>query len=590
MIFDRRTHTCGQLRGGDAGKTVTVNGWVNVRRDLGGMIFIDLRDRYGITQIVFTPQENADVHARAHELRSEYVLSVTGRVQPRPAGTVNAAMPTGEVEIVAERFQVLNTSEVTPFEILDDVDANEDLRLKYRYLDLRRPILQKNLLLRSRVTQTVHRYFDEQQFVEIETPVLMKSTPEGARDYLVPSRVHEGRFYALPQSPQTYKQLLMVAGFDRYVQIVKCFRDEDLRADRQPEFTQIDLEMSFVQRDDIFLVIEGLIARILNEAAGVTLALPLPRIDYYEALTKYGSDKPDLRFGMELHTLNDIVAGSEFAVFSAAIAAGGVVTGINVKGKSDFSRKKRDELTERAKALGLGGLAWLKAAEGALQGPITKFLTPDVLDSIRAELGAEDGDLLLFAADARRRTALTALGTLRLELGRELGLVDPATHALAWIVDFPLFQYDDEAQRWVAEHHPFTGPHPSDEHLLDTDPAAVRADCYDLVWNGNEVGSGSIRIHNSELQSKVFRTLGLPEEEIQEKFGFLINAFKYGAPPHGGIALGLDRIITILLGIPSIRDVIAFPKTNSALSLMDNSPSHVSEQQLRELHIQIRPS
>ncbi|MBL0175938.1 MAG: aspartate--tRNA ligase [Ignavibacteria bacterium] len=590
MLFTKRTHTCGALRASDVGNTVSLNGWLQVRRDLGGMIFIDLRDRYGVTQVVFSPQQNPELHKRAHELRSEYVLSVTGVVSLRPSGMGNAHLPTGEVEVQATALEILNASDVTPFEILDDVDANEDLRLKYRYLDLRRPVLQKNFLLRHRVTQVVHRHFDALGFLEIETPVLMKSTPEGARDYLVPSRVHPGRFYALPQSPQQYKQLLMVAGFDRYVQIVKCFRDEDLRADRQPEFTQIDVEMSFVQRDDIFQVIEGLIASILKEALGADLALPIPRVTYDEALERYGSDKPDTRFGMRFETLNEAVAGSEFKVFADVLSAGGIVTGMNVKGKAEFSRKQLDALTERAKQLGLGGLVWAKAAEGTLQSQAAKFMTPETMLGIRAALHAEDGDLLLIVAHADRRKALHALGTIRLELGRELGLAAAGDHQLLWVVDFPLFQRDEEGQRWVAEHHPFTGPNAGDLHLLDSDPGAVHADCYDLVWNGNEVGSGSIRIHDGDLQQKVFQLMGLGDEEIREKFGFLIDAFRYGAPPHGGVALGLDRIITILAGIHSIRDVIAFPKTNSALSLMDSAPSRVSDAQLTELHILLRGS
>lgn len=589
MIFAQRTHTCGQLRASHVGSTVTLNGWVNVRRDLGGMIFIDLRDRYGITQVVFAPQHNAEVHERAHDLRSEFVLSITGTVGHRPDGMTNSSMPTGEVEVVVDSFQILNASEITPFEIKDDVDANEDLRLKYRFLDLRRPVLQKNLLLRHRVYQIVHRYFDALDFVEVETPVLMKSTPEGARDYLVPSRVHPGRFYALPQSPQQYKQLLMVAGLDRYVQVVKCFRDEDLRADRQPEFTQIDVEMSFVTAEDVYGVIEGFAQQLLRETVGTELTLPLPRLDYFEALERYGSDKPDLRFGMEMRTLNDAVAGCEFKVFSAALEQGGIVTGLAVKGvAADFSRKKFDELTERAKTLGMGGLVWLKFTEGTLQGPSAKFLDESVQHRLIDALQAEEGDVLLILADARKRAALLAMGTLRLELGRELGLVDSTKHALLWVTDFPLFQWDDETQRYYAEHHAFTSPKPTDIPLLDSDPAAVRADCYDLVWNGNEVGSGSIRIHDSALQAKIFSILGFSPEEIEEKFGFLINAFRYGAPPHGGVALGLDRIVTILAGLSSIRDVVAFPKTNSALSLMDNAPSLVAEEQLRELHISIR--
>ncbi|MBR9974085.1 MAG: aspartate--tRNA ligase [Bacteroidetes bacterium] len=588
MNFTKRTITCGEPRIDHVGQTVTLNGWVDGRRNLGGMIFIDLRDRYGLTQVVFAPDHNAAVHEQAAELRSEYVLSVTGTVRPRPEGQTNTEMPTGAVEVVVDAFEILTASEIPPFEIEDDVDAHEDLRLKYRYLDLRRPVLQKNLLLRHRIYQVVHRYFDEHDFVEVETPVLMKSTPEGARDYLVPSRVHAGKFFALPQSPQTYKQLLMVAGLDRYVQIVKCFRDEDLRADRQPEFTQIDVEMSFVQAEDIYTLLEGFARRLLKETIGYDLALPIPRLDYFEALERYGSDKPDLRFAMELVTLNEVLAGTEFKVFSSALV-GGIVSAINVKGKAEeFSRKKLDELTERAKTLGLGGLAWMKAADGGWNSPIAKFLTEPQLADIRTAMGAEDGDLVLIAADARKKKALEALGTIRLELGRELGLVDRSAHRLLWVTDFPLFQWDEEEQRFYAEHHPFTSPKASDLDLLDSEPAAARADCYDLVWNGNEVGSGSVRIHDGALQSKVFSILGLAPEEINEKFGFLINAFRFGAPPHAGIALGLDRITTILLGLTSIRDVIAFPKTNNALSLMDGSPSPASEAQLKELHIAIR--
>jgi len=589
MQFTQRTHTCGALRAANTGETVTLNGWVDGRRDLGGMIFIDLRDRYGLTQVVFAPQHNAEVHEQAHELRSEYVLSVTGTVQARPEGMANDEMPTGGIEVIVDAFEILNRSEIPPFEIEDDVDAYEDLRLKYRYLDLRRPVLQKNLLLRSKVYQVVHRYFDEHDFVEIETPVLMKSTPEGARDYLVPSRIHAGRFYALPQSPQTYKQLLMVSGFDRYMQIVKCFRDEDLRADRQPEFTQIDLEMSFVHAQDVYRLIEGLIQRMLKETLHVDLELPIPVMDYYEALERYGSDKPDLRFDMELVTLSDVLRGAEFKVFSGALEKDGIVSGINVKGRAEeFSRKKLDEVTERAKALGMGGLVWMKAADGGLTSPIAKFLSDEQLAGIRESMAAEDGDLILIVADARRKLALEALGTLRVELAKELDLVDRRAHRLLWVVDFPLFQWDDETQRYYAEHHPFTGPKPEDIPLLDSDPLRARADCYDLVWNGSEVGSGSIRIHDSALQAKIFSVLGLSEKEIEEKFGFLINAFRYGAPPHGGIALGLDRIITLLAGITSIREVIAFPKTNSALSLMDGAPSHPSADQLKELHIELR--
>jgi aspartyl-tRNA synthetase len=588
MKFTQRTHNCGKLRAEHIGEKVTVNGWVDGRRDLGGMIFLDIRDRWGLTQVNFVPDHNAELHNKAHEIRSEFVVSVTGTVQHRPDGQTNKDMPTGEIEILADDFQILNRAETIPFEIQDDVDAHEDLRLKYRYLDLRRTVMQKNLKARHSVYQVVHRYFDEHEFMEVETPFLMKSTPEGARDYLVPSRVHEGRFYALPQSPQTYKQLLMVAGVDRYMQIVKCFRDEDLRADRQPEFTQIDLEMSFVTAEDVYSLLEGFAQRVLKEVNGYDLALPIPRMTYDEAMELYGSDKPDLRFAMELHSLNEYVVNGGFKVFAEVAQKGGAVTGFTVKGKSDFSRKQLDELTERARALGAGGLAWIKFDAGEIKSPIAKFLSPEILAQIQKEMNAEDGDLILIIADAKRSLALQVAGQLRLELGKSLELIDKSKHALLWVVDFPMFHYDEEAKRFVAEHHPFTGPKPEHYELLDSDPGAVKADCYDLVWNGNEVGSGSIRIHDSALQQKVFSIMGMPDEEIHEKFGFLIDAFKYGAPPHGGLALGLDRVVAILTGETSIREVIAFPKTNSALSLMDGSPSHPSEAQLKELHLLVR--
>lgn len=587
MVFTQRTHTCGALRASHVGETVTLNGWVHGRRDLGGMIFIDVRDRYGITQVVFTSDANEQLREEAKELRSEFVISVTGIVRNRPDGMVNPAMPTGEIEVASTNLEILNRAEVPPFEVRDEIDAFEDLRLKYRYLDLRRPILQRNLLLRHKLYQIVHRYFDGRQFVEIETPVLMKSTPEGARDYLVPSRVHPGKFYALPQSPQTYKQLLMVAGLDRYVQIVKCFRDEDLRADRQPEFTQIDLEMSFVTREDVFNVIEGFMQSVLQELEGFALRTPLPRMDYFEALERYGSDKPDLRFGMELHTLNVAFVNGGFKVFADVAQRGGAISGFVVEGGASLSRKQLDELSERAKELGLGGLAWMKFSEGDVQSPIAKFLSPEIFQQLRMTTGAGDGDAMLIGAGMDKRSVWTAMGTLRVEVARARGLVDPAKHALLWVVDFPLFQYDEKEGRYFAEHHPFTGPKAEDIPKLDTNPSDVRSDCYDLVWNGNEIGSGSIRIHDSALQSKIFSILGLSEEEIKEKFGFLIDAFRYGAPPHGGIALGLDRIVAILCGISSIREVMAFPKTTSASSLMDNSPSPVSDAQLDELHLKV---
>lgn len=586
-MFNKRTHTCGELRRADSGKTVTLNGWVDSRRNLGGMLFINLRDRYGITQVVFSPEHNADLHQEAQVLKSEDVISVTGLVRERPGDNRNPHMPTGDVEVLSDSLEILSHAELPPFEIRDDVDAFEDLRLKYRYLDLRRPRLQKNLLLRHRMYQVVHRYFDERDFIEVETPVLMKSTPEGARDYLVPSRVHPGKFYALPQSPQTYKQLLMVAGFDRYVQIVKCFRDEDLRADRQPEFTQIDLEMSFITQEDIYELIEGFMAALFKEALGMEITTPFPRMDYNAAMEKYGTDKPDIRFGMPLVILNDIVADSGFRVFTDVVEKGGRVTGICVAGGAEFSRKKLDLLTERAKSLGAGGLVWMKDRNGMLESPVSKFLKNGTLEALRDVLDSNDGDLILIVADADAATASTVLGQLRIDVGEERQLYGPGSHALLWVTDFPLLQWDEDEKRWVAEHHPFTGPKAEDIHLLDSDPGKVRADCYDLVWNGTEIGSGSIRIHDAKLQQKIFSLLGLSEKEIEQKFGFLINAFQYGAPPHGGIALGFDRMVTLMAGLTSIRDVIAFPKTNSALSLMDGSPSEISPRQLLELHLRL---
>lgn len=587
MLYSQRTHTCGDLRSEHIGNRVTLNGWVASQRNLGGMIFIDLRDRYGKTQVVFLPQPDEALHARAKEIRNEFVLSITGIVQHRPEGMVNASMPTGEIEVVGDVLQVLNPSLPPPFEIADEVDAFEDLRLKYRYLDLRRPTLQNNLLLRHTMYQITHRYFDAHNFVEVETPVLMKSTPEGARDYLVPSRIHPGKFYALPQSPQTYKQLLMVAGLDRYMQIVKCFRDEDLRSDRQPEFTQIDIEMSFVRQENIFELVEGLLQELFRGVLGVEMTTPFPILDHHTALIRYGSDKPDTRFEMEIVTITDVVRESGFKVFNDIAAADGVIAGLNVKGQAGFSRSQLDVLTERAKSLGAGGLVWMKVKGDTLESPIAKFLTPELLLAIRQSFDAADGDLLLLVSGTNAKTVYQILGTLRVELGKQLQLHTANAHSLLWVVDFPLVQWDNEDGRFVAEHHPFTSPKDEDIPMLETDPLRVRANCYDLVWNGNEVASGSIRIHSSDLQAKVFSLLGLSDEEAQEKFGFLMNAFKYGAPPHGGIALGFDRMVALFTGTSSIRDVIAFPKTNSAYSLMDDSPSRVSNRQRKELHLEV---
>jgi aspartyl-tRNA synthetase len=584
--FRKRTHTCGQLRPADIGNTVTLNGWVQVRRDLGGVIFIDVRDRWGKTQVVFNPSRNPSAHTAAEALRGEYVISVTGVVERRPEGTANPELPTGDIDILAEEVQVLNRAENPPFQIEESIDAGEDLRLKYRYLDLRRPPLQKNMMMRHRVYQLVHRYFDELDFVEIETPILMKSTPEGARDYLVPSRVQRGKFYALPQSPQTYKQILMVAGFDRYVQIVKCFRDEDLRADRQPEFTQVDLEMSFVDEEDVQRVAEGLIALIFKEARGIDVQLPLPRLTYRQAMETYGSDKPDTRFGLKFTNVNELVKSSGFRVFADTVQKGGVVAGFVVPGAAGFTRNQMDNLVDYTKSLGAGGLAYIKWTDSGLETAIEKFLGKDLVKTLAERMAARQGDLMLFVADGWTK-AYSILGTLRLEMGRRLNLLDESLHHFLWVTEFPMFEFSEEEKRYVAMHHPFTSPHPDDVKKLEADPASARARAYDLVLNGNEIAGGSIRIHDNGMQRRVFSLMGISDEEAERKFGFLLGAFKYGAPPHGGIAFGFDRIMMLLTGGKSIRDVIAFPKTASAVSPMDDSPSDVDERQLRELHIRI---
>jgi aspartyl-tRNA synthetase len=584
--FAKRTHTCGELRESETGKRVTLNGWVDVRRDLGGVIFIDLRDRYGKTQVVFNPQQNAVVHQLAKELRSEFVIAVGGTVERRPEGTRNSELSTGMIDVLADDLAILNRSDTPPFPIDDSVDAGEELRLKYRYLDLRRPQLQRNMMFRSQLSQLVHRYFEERQFVEIETPCLMKSTPEGARDYLVPSRVHRGKFYALPQSPQTYKQILMVSGFDRYVQLVRCFRDEDLRADRQPEFTQIDVEMSFVDEADVRTVAEGLVQRIFKELKGIDIPLPLPRLTYREAMETYGSDKPDTRFGMTLGCVNDLLADTPFRVFSETLKKGGVVSGFVVPGGGSFTRNQMDNLTEFTKSLGAGGLVYFKWTPNGIESPVEKFLGKAVIGRILSAMGAREGDLALLVADVWAK-AYNVLGGLRLEMGRRLQLIDETAFSLLWVTEFPLVEYDGEEKRYVAVHHPFTAPHPEDVSMLESDPGGARARAYDLVLNGTEIAGGSIRIHDSTLQRRLFTLLGISEEEATMKFGYLLKAFKFGAPPHGGIAFGFDRLVMLLTGMKSIRDVIAFPKTASAFSLMDEAPNDVDERQLRELHIRV---
>jgi len=583
----KRTHLCGDLSAEQIGQDVCVMGWVQRRRDHGGLIFIDLRDRTGIIQLALDPDRDLASHKKGEQVRNEFVLAARGKVSPRPEGTVNPKMKTGEVEIEITELLILNRSETPPFMLDEFTDVAENIRLKYRYLDLRRPALQKNMIMRHLVAKTVRSYFDEQGFIEIETPVLTKSTPEGARDYLVPSRVNTGNFYALPQSPQLFKQLLMVSGFDRYFQIVKCFRDEDLRADRQPEFTQIDCELSFVNRNQIMDIMEGMVAKVFKAALDIDITLPMPRLSYAEALDRFGVDNPDLRFDMELINITDEVAGSQFKVFSSVAANGGLVKALNAKGCATFSRKELDGLTDFAKIYGAKGLAWVKVTEGGWQSPIAKFFTAEELAILDKKLDSEVGDLLLFMADTPA-VANEALGRLRGHLGQKLGLARKDDFKFLWVTDFPLLEWDAEQRRHVAVHHPFTAPLEEDIPLLETDPGKARAQAYDIVLNGSEVGGGSIRIHDQSVQSKMFELLGIGAEEAQEKFGFLLDALNYGAPPHGGIAFGLDRLMMILTGADSIRDVIAFPKTQKATCLLSDAPNEVDEKQLLELGVRLR--
>jgi aspartyl-tRNA synthetase len=584
----RRTHTCGELRENDLGQSVTLNGWVNVVRAFPQQIFIDLRDRYGLTQVVVEADGAGELFRAAEEVGREWVLAVRGTVRRRLSGKENPDLATGAVEVQAAELFVLNPCPTPPFEVTEfpgEELAKEDLRLQYRYLDLRRPSLQRTLALRHRMNKVIRDYLDARGFLELETPLLGRSTPEGARDYLVPSRIFPGQWFALPQSPQLYKQLLMVAGYDKYFQIAHCLRDEDLRADRQPEFTQLDLEMAFVERDDVLSVIEGLTAEVFARCIGVTIPLPLPRLQYADAMLKYGSDKPDLRFGLEIVDLTDLASQTTFSVFQSAESSGGKVRAINAKGASDkFSRKGLDELAEFVKRYNAKGLAWLKVESEKLTGPIEKFLPAPVQQTLRQRLGATAGDLLLFVAD-KEEVVCQALGNLRNQLAQTLKLIDPAKREfkVAWVIDFPSFTWDAEENRWAANHHPFTAPMDEDLPMLESDPGRVRAKAYDLVINGYECGGGSIRIHSGDVQSRMFAMLGMTPEQARQRFGFLLDALKYGAPPHGGIALGLDRFAMMLAGTPNIRDVIAFPKNQKARDLMTGAPAPVDAKQLKEL-------
>nr|WP_263325615.1 aspartate--tRNA ligase [Neobacillus sp. Marseille-Q6967] len=582
-----RTYFCGEVPESAIGEKITLKGWVQKRRDLGGLIFIDLRDRSGIVQVVFNPDVSKEALETAEKIRNEFVLDIQGAVVGREESTVNPNLKTGRIEVHAEKVTIINEAKTPPFMISDKTDVSEDVRLKYRYLDFRRPVIFETLKMRHQVTKTIRNFLDSEGFLDIETPILTKSTPEGARDYLVPSRVHPGEFYALPQSPQLFKQLLMVGGVERYYQIARCFRDEDLRADRQPEFTQIDIETSFLGQEDILSMMETMMTKLMKEVKDLDIVTPFQRMSYDEAMGRFGSDKPDTRFGLELVDLSEIVKDSGFKVFASAVANGGQVKAINVKGAAEkYSRKDIDALTEFVAVYGAKGLAWLKVDAEGLKGPIAKFFSEEDVSALKATLEAVPGDLLLFVAD-KKNVVADALGALRLKLGKELELIDQSKFNFLWITDWPLLEYDEEEGRYYAAHHPFTMPVREDLPNLESDPSKVRAQAYDLVLNGYELGGGSLRIFEREIQEKMFNVLGFSPEEAKEQFGFLLNAFEYGTPPHGGIALGLDRLVMLLAGSTNLRDTIAFPKTASASDLLTDAPGEVSEAQLKELHLSL---
>ncbi len=581
-----RTHYCGNVRSSDIDKEVTLFGWVQNWRDHGGVIFIDLKDREGLVQIVFDPSVDEDNHKMASKLRSQYCIGVKGIVRHRPEGTVNPNLKTGEVEVVVKKLIVFSESEILPFQVEEYVNVNEEVRLKYRYLDLRKPKMQRNLMVRYKAAFATRKYLDSQGFIDIETPILTKSTPEGARDFLVPSRLSYGKFYALPQSPQLFKQLLMVSGFDRYYQITKCFRDEDLRADRQPEFTQIDLEMSFVSEDDVMKITEGILESIFKETLGIDINPPFKRIKYQEAMDRFGSDKPDMRFDLELKNLTEIAKKTKFKVFNSIANLGGIVYGLNAQGCINFSRKEIDDLTALVSIYGAKGLAWIKVKENELQSPIVKFFTEEETVEMLKALDAKPGDLLFFVAD-KPKVVYDSLGALRLEIAKKLKLTNENEFNFAWVTDFPLFEWNEDENRFEAMHHPFTSPIEEDLEYINSDPSRVRARAYDITLNGVEIGGGSIRIHRSDVQERMFRALNISDEDAKVKFGFLIDALKFGAPPHGGIALGLDRIITLILKEESIRDVIAFPKTQKGVCMLTDAPSSVDNKQLNELSIKV---